>query len=470
MQALPIFMNITNRLCVVVGGGEVAARKVTMLLKAQASITLYSLALCDELHDLVRDKKINYINASFQEDQLKSACLVIAATDDEAVNTAVSIAARARNIPVNVVDAPALCTFTMASIVERSPIVIAISSEGNAPVLARYIRTKIETMLPAGYGRIAQIAGEFRDKVKAKFTTTQERRIFWEHVLQGPIVERILSGQEEAAREALNEALSENAVGSNNGEVYLVGGGPGDPDLLTFRALRLMQQCDVCVYDKLVSPEVMELVRRDAQLIYVGKSRDQHTLPQEEINDLLAKLALQGKRVLRLKGGDPFIFGRGGEEIETLMEHGVPFQVVPGITAANGVSSYAGIPLTHRDYAQACLFITGHLKPQLNSNAMKLDLDWVAMSRPRQTVVIYMGLIGLAEICQQLIMHGVSANMPAAVIQQGTTQRQRVVTATLNDLAEKVTAAQMKPPCLTIIGEVVQLRKKLNWFEPNGVS
>lgn len=470
MQALPIFMNITNRLCVVVGGGEVAARKVTMLLKAQASITLYSLALCDELQDSVRDKKINYINASFQEDQLKSACLVIAATDDEVVNTAVSIAAKARNIPVNVVDAPALCTFTMASIVERSPIVIAISSEGNAPVLARYIRTKIETMLPAGYGRIAQIAGEFRDKVKAKFTTTQERRIFWEHVLQGPIVERILSGQEEAAREALNEALSENAVGSNNGEVYLVGGGPGDPDLLTFRALRLMQQCDVCVYDKLVSPEVMELVRRDAQLIYVGKSRDQHTLPQEEINDLLAKLALQGKRVLRLKGGDPFIFGRGGEEIETLMEHGVPFQVVPGITAANGVSSYAGIPLTHRDYAQACLFITGHLKPQLNSNAMKLDLDWVAMSRPRQTVVIYMGLIGLAEICQQLIMHGVSPAMPAAVIQQGTTQRQRVVTATLNDLAEKVTAAQMKPPCLTIIGEVVLLRKKLNWFEPNGVS
>lgn len=461
MQALPIFMNITNRLCVVIGGGEVAARKVTMLLKANAAITLCSPELCHELQDLVNAGKINYINADFEASQLAGACMVIAATDDEGVNTEVSIAAKVLNIPVNVVDAPNLCTFTMASIVERSPIVIAISSEGNAPVLARYIRTKIETMLPTGYGRIAHIAGEFRDKVKAKFATTQERRIFWEGVLQGPIVERILSGQEAAARLALDEVLSEENDAKNHGEVYLVGGGPGDPDLLTFRALRLMQQCDVCVYDKLVSPEVMELVRRDAELIYVGKSRDQHTLPQEEINELLARLALQGKRVLRLKGGDPFIFGRGGEEIETLMEHGVPFQVVPGITAANGVSSYAGIPLTHRDYAQACLFITGHLKDGT------LDLDWVAMSRPRQTVVVYMGLVGLAEICQQLIAHGVSPDMPAAVIQQGTTQRQRVVAATLKDLAEKVGAAEMKPPCLTIIGEVVQLREKLNWFKTN---
>ncbi len=461
MQALPIFMNITNRLCVVIGGGEVAARKVTTLLKAHAAITLYSPELCHELQDLANTGKINFINANFEASQLAGACMVIAATDDEAVNTAVSIAAKVQNIPVNVVDAPNLCTFTMASIVERSPIVIAISSEGNAPVLARYIRTKIETMLPTGYGRIAHIAGEFRDKVKAKFATTQERRIFWEGVLQGPIVERILSGQEAAARVALDDILSEESDAKNHGEVYLVGGGPGDPDLLTFRALRLMQQCDVCVYDKLVSPEVMELVRRDAELIYVGKSRDQHTLPQEEINELLARLALQGKRVLRLKGGDPFIFGRGGEEIETLMEHGVPFQVVPGITAANGVSSYAGIPLTHRDYAQACLFITGHLKDGT------LDLDWVAMSRPRQTVVVYMGLVGLAEICQQLIAHGVSPDMPAAVIQQGTTQRQRVVAATLKDLADKVGAAEMKPPCLTIIGEVVQLREKLNWFKTN---
>lgn len=461
MQALPIFFNIKNRPCVVIGGGEVATRKVTMLLKADAAVTLYSPELCHELADMVSAGKIQYQQSNFEERQLTGACLVIAATDDEAVNIAVSVAAKAQNIPVNVVDAPDLCTFTMGSIIDRSPVVIAISSEGNAPVLARYIRTKIETMLPATYGRIAAIAGEFREQVKAKFATTQARRRFWEGVLQGPMVERVLSGQEQAARELLGKLLNEADTGVQKGEVFLVGGGPGDPDLLTFRALRLMQQCDVCVYDKLVSPEVMELVRRDAELIYVGKSRDQHTLPQEEINELLAKLALQGKRVLRLKGGDPFIFGRGGEEIETLMQHGVPFQVVPGITAANGVSSYAGIPLTHRDYAQACLFITGHLKDGT------IDLDWAAMARPHQTVVIYMGLVGLADICKRLIEEGVSQDMPAAVIQQGTTQRQRVVTATLKDLAEKVGAAEMKPPCLTIIGEVVQLREKLNWFEPN---
>jgi uroporphyrin-III C-methyltransferase/precorrin-2 dehydrogenase/sirohydrochlorin ferrochelatase len=460
MQALPIFMNINQRLCVVIGAGEVAARKVTMLLRAQASVTVYAPEICPTLADLVEAGRIRYEQARFADQQLSGACLVIAATNDLQVNTAVSLAAKANNIPVNVVDAPALCTFTMASIVERSPIVIAISSEGNAPVLARYLRSKIETMLPAGYGRIAAIAGEFRDKVKSKYATSQARRIFWEGVLQGPIVERILAGQEAAARIGLDQLLADDTASQQHGEVYLVGGGPGDPDLLTFRALRLMQQCDVCVYDKLVSPEVLDLVRRDAELIYVGKSRDQHTLPQEEINQLLARLALAGKRVLRLKGGDPFIFGRGGEEIETLMQQGVPFQVVPGITAANGVSSYAGIPLTHRDYAQACLFITGHLKNGV------LDLDWAAMARPQQTVVIYMGLVGLEQICQQLIAHGVAPDMPAAVIQQGTTQHQRVVSANLSDLASQVAAAKMKAPCLTIIGQVVQLREKLNWFEP----
>lgn len=435
-----------------------ATRKVTMLLKAGGDICIYSPELCHELQTMVSEKTIRHVQANFEASQLDGACLVIAATDDEAVNEAVSLTAKSKNIPVNVVDAPHLCTFTMGSIIDRSPVVIAVSSEGNAPVLARYIRTKIETMLPSGYGQIAAIAGEFRDKVKEKFATTQLRRRFWEDVLQGPLVERVLSGQEQAARDLLNDLLSDSPQVKSQGEVFLVGGGPGDPDLLTFRALRLMQQCDVCVYDKLVSPEVMELVRRDAELIYVGKARDQHTMPQEQINELLARLALEGKRVLRLKGGDPFIFGRGGEEIETLMARGVPFQVVPGITAANGVSSYAGIPLTHRDYAQACLFITGHLKDG------SIDLDWDAIIRKNQTVVIYMGLIGLAEICKQLILRGVSATMPIAVVQQGTTPRQHVVTGTLKDISEKVEVADMKPPCLIMIGEVVLLREKLNWF------
>ncbi len=464
MQALPIFFNIKQRHCVVIGGGDVATRKVTMLLKAQGDITIISPELCVELAEMVSANKVKYIPAAFSADQLHGACMVIAATDDESVNEAVSASAKAQGIPVNVVDAPHLCTFTMGSIIDRSPIVIAVSSEGNAPVLARYIRTKIETMLPASYGRIAAIAGEFREQVKAKFATTQLRRRFWEDVLQGPLVERVVSGQEQAARELLSDLLSETPSTQAKGEVFLVGGGPGDPDLLTFRALRLMQQCDVCVYDKLVSPEVMELVRRDAELIYVGKARDQHTMPQEQINELLARLALEGKRVLRLKGGDPFIFGRGGEEIETLMQHGVPFQVVPGITAANGVSSYAGIPMTHRDYAQACLFITGHLKDGT------IDLDWQAMARPQQTVVIYMGLVGLAQICEKLIAHGVSPDLPAAVIQQGTTQKQRVVVSTVAKLAEDVAIAGLKAPSLTIIGEVVKLRERLNWFSPTSTS
>ena len=460
MQALPIFFNIAQRSCIVIGGGDVATRKVLMLRKAQGQVTVISPDLCDALQALLAQGEIAYVPAAFAAEQLTSACLVIAATDDEAVNEAVSVAAKRLNIPVNVVDAPALCTFTMGSIIDRSPVVIAVSSEGNAPVLARHIRSKIETMLPAAYGRIAAIAGEFREQVKAKFTQMPARRRFWEDVLNGPLVERVLSGQEAAARSLLSELLTQEADAPTRGEVYLVGGGPGDPDLLTFRALRLMQQCDVCVYDKLVSKEVMELVRRDAELIYVGKSRDQHTLPQEEINALLARLALEGKRVLRLKGGDPFIFGRGGEEIETLMQHGIPFQVVPGITAATGVSSYAGIPLTHRDYAQACLFITGHLKDGT------VALDWEAMARPRQTVVIYMGLVGLEQICAQLMAHGVSPEMPAAVIQQGTTLKQRVVESTVQHLAADVAAAGLKPPSLTIIGEVVTLRQRLNWFTP----
>ncbi len=466
MESLPIFMRIKGARCVVIGGGEVATRKVAMLLKAEATVELISPELCDALEAQALAGEIKHIQAMFDASQLAGATLVIAATDDEAVNTEVSVAAKAQNIPVNVVDSPALCTFTMPSIVDRSPVVIAISSNGAAPVLARLIRAKLETMIPASYGRLAYLARDFRDAVKAKFADTQSRRIFWEKTFQGPIPELMFSGQESAAKLALAKAIEADDSDAQHGEVYLVGGGPGDPDLLTFRALRLMQQCDVCVYDKLVSKEVMELVRRDAELVNVGKARDQHTLPQEEINLLLVKLAKEGKRVLRLKGGDPFIFGRGGEEIETLMENGVPFQVVPGITAANGVSCYAGIPLTHRDFAQSCIFTTGHLKAK-EGQPSTVELDWPALARPNQTVVIYMGLVGLEQICAQLIKHGLEASTPAAVVQQGTTPKQKVVVADLSTLARKVVQAELKPPCLIIVGHVVTLREKLAWFEPN---
>jgi uroporphyrin-III C-methyltransferase/precorrin-2 dehydrogenase/sirohydrochlorin ferrochelatase len=464
MNTFPIFLKLQGQPCAVVGGGEIALRKINLLLRAGADVVIISPMLCPSLAELKRQQRIRHIESRFIAPHLDNMNLVIAATDDRTVNMAVAEAARQRHIPVNVVDAPELCTFIMPSIVDRSPVVIAVSSGGVAPVLARLVRARIETLIPAAYGRLAAFAAEFRERVKQRFATTQQRRIFWEEVFQGPIAEQVTSGQEDAARRSLEAALDDDTVTLHRGEVYLVGGGPGDPDLLTFRALRLMQQADVCVYDKLVSKEVLELVRRDAEMVYVGKARDQHTLPQEDINQLLVRLAREGKRVLRLKGGDPFIFGRGGEEIETLMENGIPFQVVPGITAANGVSTYAGIPLTHRDFAQSCVFTTGHLKDG------SVDLDWPALVRPKQTVVIYMGLAGLADICRQLIAHGLPAETPAAIVQQGTTPRQRVVAATLATLPEAVAAADMKPPCLTIVGEVVRLREKLAWFSPPGVS
>jgi uroporphyrin-III C-methyltransferase/precorrin-2 dehydrogenase/sirohydrochlorin ferrochelatase len=462
MDFLPIFLNIRQQPCIVVGGGEVAARKVALLLKAGANVTVIAPRLVPSLHSA----NIHHVDSTFREELLDGAKLdvpkiIIAATDDHAVNLAVHAAATARGILVNVVDTPALCTFVMPAVIDRSPIIVAVSSGGAAPVLARMLRARLETLIPAGYGRLATLASKFRDQVKQKLGEGLPRRAFWEHIFEGSIGEDMLAGREQLAEQRLQQAV-EQAQKPASGEVYLVGAGPGDPDLLTFRALRLMQKADVVLYDNLVSEGVMELVRREAERIYVGKKRAEHTMPQEGINDLLVRLALEGKRVLRLKGGDPFIFGRGGEEIEKLAENGIPFQVVPGVSAANGVASYSGIPLTHRDYAQSVIFTTGHLRDDSS-----LDLDWVALARPQQTVVIYMGLTGLAEICRQLIAHGLPSDWPAAVVQQGTTRHQRVITATLADLAQKVEATGLKAPTITIVGEVVKLRDKLSWFEPD---
>lgn len=465
METLPIFLKIHQQPCHVIGGGEVAVRKVTMLLKAGADIAVISPDLHHELIDMVEKGDIYWRQKSYQIEDIHGCMVVVAATDDEQLNAQISDDAKSLGILVNVVDAPALCTFTMPAIIDRSPLLIAVSSNGAAPVLARQLRAKLETMIPASYGHLAEFARSFRERVKQAFSGGQQRREFWEKILQGPVAELVLSGQRQQAEKLLEQTLAQEQQRLPAGEVYLVGGGPGDPDLLTFRALRLMQQCDVCVYDKLVSKEVLELVRRDAEMIFVGKQRDQHTLPQDQINQLLVNLAKQGKRVLRLKGGDPFIFGRGGEEIERLMEHGVAFQVVPGISAANGVASYAGIPLTHRDYAQTCVFTTGHLKMQ--DGQQQVDLDWQTLVRPNQTVVIYMGLVGLSNICAQLMAHGLPATHPAAVVQQGTTAKQRVVISDLANLAQQVEAAALKPPCLIIVGEVVKLRDKLAWFNPS---
>jgi uroporphyrin-III C-methyltransferase/precorrin-2 dehydrogenase/sirohydrochlorin ferrochelatase len=459
MDLLPIFMNIRGRRTLVVGGGEVAARKVGLLLEAGAAVNVVSPALGSTLQAQADGGAITWRQAVFAPADLEGVDLAVAATDDEQVNRQVSELAQARSLPVNVVDNPELCSFLMPSIIDRSPVQIAVSTGGASPVLARLLRARLESAIPAAYGRLAQLVESFRDQVKARFKDTNARRNFWEHVLQGEIAEMVFAGKDEQARDALEAAV---VAGKDEpvGEVYLVGGGPGDPDLLTFRALRLMQQADVIVHDRLVSKQVLDLCRRDAERIYVGKERDNHALPQDEINMLLVKLAKEGKRVCRLKGGDPFIFGRGGEEIETLAAEGVTFQVVPGITAAIGMSSYAGIPLTHRDYSQSVTFVTGHLKDG------SMNLNWSALAQPNQTVVFYMGLKGLSVICDNLIKHGRSPDTPMALVQQATTPRQKEFIGTLGTMTKVIAKEEIKPPTLIVVGEVVQLHKQFSWFEP----
>jgi len=465
MDYLPIFLNIKGQPCLVVGGGSVAARKVRLLLQAGGSVSVVAPALGPELAKLAAENVIQHIEREFEAQDLRERALVIAATDALDINSRVSELAKRQRIPVNVVDQPDLCGFITPSIIDRSPVQVAISTGGASPVLARLLRTHLESYIPSAYGRLALLVDEFRGQVKRQFTNVTQRRYFWERVLQGSVAELLFAGREDAARKALEKAVNEaEEIPEVAGEVYLVGAGPGDPDLLTFRALRLMQQADVVVYDRLVAPAILELVRRDADHIYAGKERDNHAIPQENINELLIRLAKQGKRVLRLKGGDPFIFGRGGEEIATLMEEGIHFQVVPGITAAAGCAAYAGIPLTHRDYAQACVFVTGHLQDGT------VNLNWEMLSQPRQTVVIYMGLYGIDVVCRELIAHGLSKTTPVALIQQGTTPQQRTFLASLKDLPSVVHEHDVKAPTLIIVGDVVRLHEKLRWFEGDEID
>ncbi|WP_455234256.1 siroheme synthase CysG [Thiogranum longum] len=461
MDFFPVFLDLENRNCLVVGGGKVAARKVSLLLRAGANVEVVAPQLCDEMKRLVSNDKVSHQARKFEEPDVDGKVLVIAGTDQQDVNRSVSELAKARNVPVNVVDQPELCSFIVPSVIDRSPVQVAVSTGGASPVLARLLRARLESYVPAAYGRLARLVESFRDKVKQRFASVDQRRQFWENVLQGEVAELLFAGRDETARDYLQKALEESEDEPHPvGEVYLVGAGPGDPDLLTFRALRLLQMADVVVYDRLVAPPILDLVRREAERIYVGKERDRHTLSQENINQLLVRLAKEGKRVVRLKGGDPFIFGRGGEEISTLMENGVTFQVVPGITAASGCASYSGIPLTHRDYAQSVVFVTGHLQDG------SVDLNWKALAHPNQTIVFYMGLHGVGVVSRELVRHGLPATTPVALVQQGTTQNQRVVITDLAGLEATVKNEQIKPPTIIIVGEVVELHEKLSWFNP----
>lgn len=453
----PIFLRLDGERVLVVGGGEVAARKVRLLSRSGAKLEIASAELNPELKKMADAGALRWLGREFDPAQLAGCRLAIAATDDEALNARVSVEAQKLSIPVNAVDDPAHSTFITPAIVDRSPLLVAISTSGAAPVLARRMREQIEKLVPAAYGRIAAFMERFRASIKQRLPE-DSRRSVWEKFLDSSAVERLLAGNEAAAQAELERLV---AGETPRGEVYLVGAGPGDPGLLTLRALRLMQQCDVVLYDRLISPAIMELVRRDAERIFVGKKAKDHTLPQEEINRELVRLAKLGKRVLRLKGGDPFVFGRGGEEIETLAEAGVEFQVVPGVTAANGCAAYAGIPLTHRDYAQACIFVTGH--PRKDGT---LDLHWDQLARKGQTVAIYMGRGSLEQLCAKLIEHGLPAEWPAALIEDGTSAQQHVLTGTLGDLPRKVAATKPQGAGLVLVGEVVKLRERLSWFSP----
>jgi len=457
---LPIFMNLKQMSCLVVGGGGIAARKVSLLLKADAEVTVVSPELCDDLTRMLDSGKLIHEVREFEDNDVKNRKVIIAATNNSDVNVRISELAHELNVPVNVVDHPELCSFIMPSIIDRSPVQIAISTGGTSPVLARMIRTELEGRIPAEYGQLGSLVENYRSEVKKVFGDVEQRRDFWEHILNGPVAEHVFAGKMDKAKVALEKAIEEGKSQPKfEGEVYLVGAGPGDPDLLTFRALRLMQQADIVIYDRLVSPAIMELVRRDAEMVYVGKERDNHAVPQEGINELLVRHAQMGKRVLRLKGGDPFIFGRGGEEIDRLADAGVSFQVVPGITAAAGCSTYSGIPLTHRDYAQSVVFVTGNLKNNT------VDLNWKGLAIPNQTIVFYMGLRGVNIICEQLQAHGLPATTPAALVSQGTTPNHQTLIGDLSSLPTIVENNELKAPTLIIVGEVVSLHNKLKWFE-----
>ena len=461
MDHLPIFLGVNGKRTLIVGNGVSAARKADLLLRAGSDLTIVAPELGEELAQLAESYSFKHQATELTAGDLNGCMIAFGCARDDAVNQNLRKLAVVAGIMVNVSDKTEDCDFIMPAVVDRTPLLIAISSGGTSPLLVRMLKARFETTIPAAYGRLAEFAGSYRDRIKELIPNLTRRRRFWEAMVSGPVAEHLFSSQFEQAGSLMESQLEEAAVAGDQpppGEVYLVGTGPGDPDLLTFRALRLMQQTDVVLYDRLIGDGILNLVRRDAQRIYVGKLKHNHTVPQEEISNKLIDLAKQGKRVLRLKGGDPFVFGRGGEEIEALSENGIAFQVVPGVTAANGCAAYAGIPLTHRDHAQACVFVTGHEKNG------ELNLNWESLIQPRQTVVLYMGLSSLDAITRGFLSHGAEPATPAAVIENGTRAGQRVITGTLESLLEKASLASIKSPALIIVGSVVSLREKLSWF------
>jgi len=459
MSYFPLFHNTKNLKALIVGGGKIAQRRTHSLLDAGVACDILATSVTEPLRTLVESAGGTVtINAYTNDEVMLGYGLVLAVTDDREVNQTIAQHAKAMGLLVNVADAPDDGNVIFGATIDRAPLTIAINNGGASPVLSSILRQQLEQFVPKAYGQLAALVGRYREQVKQSVPSTTDRSSFWHQVLQGAVAEAVFSGKQDEAEVLLNKALVNADKLGEQGEVYLIGAGPGDPDLLTLRAFRLLQKTDVVLYDALVSDGVMALVPPSVERVYVGKRRANHSVPQTGINQLLVDYAQQGKRVARLKGGDPFIFGRGGEEIETLAEQQVPFQVVPGITAASGCSAYSGIPLTHRDYAQSVRFVTGQLRDG------SVDLAWPELVVEGQTLVFYMGLKGLPYICQQLIAHGMDAAMPVALIEKGTTQDQRVLVSDLTGLPDMIEAEQVMSPSLFVVGRVVSLHAKLAWF------
>ncbi|WP_375056252.1 siroheme synthase CysG [Zobellella sp. DQSA1] len=454
MEHLPLFINIKHRPCLVVGGGAVAARKVRLLLARGGRVTVVAPELDAGLQ--ARQAELCWLEQCFAEHHLDGQFLVVAATDNTEVNARVYQLANRRGILVNKADDSKRSAVIFPSIVERFPLQIAFSTGGGAPWLARLLRARLDALLPGHWGELSRVAGKLRRRVQQAFGSSDERRRFWARVQDDVALTTLLQQRDHAGAEAwLRQAMSKPVAG----EVILVGAGPGDPDLLTIKALNELQKADVVLFDQLVSDEVLALIRPEAERVAVGKKAGHHSVPQEQINQLLVEHALAGKRVVRLKGGDPFMFGRGAEELQSLKAAGIRYQVVPGITAAAGATAYAGIPLTHRDHAQSAVFITGHCKQDGE------EPDWASLAKGRQTLVIYMGLMRSAHIRRQLLHHGLDGNTPVAIIERGTTRQQRVVRGRLQELAQL--AEQVASPALMVIGEVATLADSLAWFPPH---
>jgi uroporphyrin-III C-methyltransferase/precorrin-2 dehydrogenase/sirohydrochlorin ferrochelatase len=465
MDWFPIFLALRDSSALVVGGGAVALRKTRQLLEAGCSVSIVAPHCDREFEAWISEGRVSYRAVRFEPEMVVGHRLVIAATDDPELNRLVAQSANRFGVLVNVVDDPALCSFIMPAVVDRSPLVIAVGTGGRAPILARQVRAYLEALLPSALGRLANFMGEWRASVRRHVSRPAQRRRLWERVAGGPVAEHLFAGRETDAHRLMAQMLDGACINSQpiEGEVYIVGAGPGDPELLTMRALRLMQQCDVVLYDRLISQEILALVRRDAERIDVGKRCGECRWSQEQIHQAMIRLAREGKRVLRLKGGDPLVFGRGGEEMEALADAGVAYQVVPGITAAVGCAAYAGIPLTHRNYAHSCVFVSGH-------DVEKLDLDWPRLAQAGQTLVFYMALGRVATICDELRRHGLPDTTPAALIAHGTTRDQEILNGTIATLADTAAQRRPGPPALLIVGEVAGLHERLRWFHSDGAA